>query len=95
MGLKEAYQEKIEAQIREWDAKVEELKAKAQQAKAEAKIRMEEQLLVLKESREGIVQKLDALKEIGEDKWESLQEGTDKAWSNMKNMLENFMNQNK
>jgi hypothetical protein len=87
MGLKEAYQEKIEAQLKEWDAKVEELKAKAQQAKAEAKIRAEEQIQSLLKKRDGISQKLQALKEIGEDKWESLQGGIDQALHDIKESL--------
>jgi archaellum component FlaC len=95
MGLKEAYQEKIEAQVREWDAKVEGLKAKAQQAKAETKIKLEEQISTLRQKREGISQKLQALKEISEDKWQGLQAGIDQAWNDMKKLLEDITGQHK
>jgi hypothetical protein len=44
MDTKEAYQEKFDAQLREWSAKIDELKAKADKAKAEAKIEYCEQI---------------------------------------------------
>ena len=40
MGLKEAYQEKLEAQLKEWSAQFKELQAKAEMAKTDAKIEM-------------------------------------------------------
>ena len=44
MGLKEAYQEKLEAQFKEWSAKVMELQAKTEMAKADAKIELHKHL---------------------------------------------------
>jgi len=41
MGLKEAYQEKMEAQLKEWTAKLAEMKAKADLASADAKVHLE------------------------------------------------------
>ena len=52
MGLKEAYQEKIEAQIREWNAKLDEYKAKADKAKADVKIQMYQQMDRLRAQKE-------------------------------------------
>jgi hypothetical protein len=40
METKQAYQEKYEAQLREWSAKVDQLRARSDRAKAEAKINL-------------------------------------------------------
>jgi hypothetical protein len=44
MGLKEAYQEKLEAQLKGWSGKITELQAKAKMAKADAKIELNKHL---------------------------------------------------
>ena len=51
MGLKEAYQEKLEAQLKGWSAKITELQAKAEMAKADAKIELHKHLQTLKPNR--------------------------------------------
>jgi hypothetical protein len=48
MATKEAYQKKLEAQLKEWDAKLDQLSAKAQKATAEARITYENELESLK-----------------------------------------------
>ena len=52
MGLKEAYQEKLEAQLKEWSAKFNELQAKAEIAKADAKIELQKHLQTLQAKQE-------------------------------------------
>jgi len=79
MGMKEAYQEKIEAQLREWTAKINELKAKAEGAKADAKIEMHKRIGALRVKQEETQAKFQALKQAGTEKWEQLRTGLDKA----------------
>jgi hypothetical protein len=38
MGMKEAYQKKLQAQLDEWNAEIEQLKAKADKAEAESQL---------------------------------------------------------
>jgi uncharacterized coiled-coil DUF342 family protein len=72
MSAKAAYQEKFDAQLREWSAKIDELKAKADMAKAEAKIEYYEQIEELR-SKQAVVQtKLQELSKSGELAWEEL-----------------------
>ena len=52
MKLKEAYQEKLEAQVKEWTAKLAEMKAKADQAGADAKTQMYKQIDQLQAQKE-------------------------------------------
>jgi len=84
MGLKEAYQEKVEAQLREWTAKINELKAKADGAKADAKVEMYKQIEVLRAKEEVAQAKFQELKQVGAAKWEEIRTSLDKAMDDLK-----------
>lgn len=88
MGLKEAYQEKIEAQLNEWSAKIKELKAKAEQAKADRKIELQKTVDDLRARKEAARKKLDEVKRAGADTWEKLRSDTDKALEEVKGFWE-------
>jgi uncharacterized coiled-coil DUF342 family protein len=88
MGLKEAYQEKLEAQLREWSAKISELKAKADQASADAKIKMYQELDDLKARKGAAQEKLNEIKAAGAEKWESLRAGADQTLADLKSRWE-------
>lgn len=93
MGLKEAYQEKIEAQLREWTAKINELKAKAEGAKADAKIEMYKRIDALRVKQEAAQAKFQALKQAGTEKWEQLRTGLDQAMEDLKTAWEGSASQ--
>ena len=84
MALKEAYQEKIEAQLREWTARINELKAKADGAKADAKVEMYKRIDVLRAKEEVAQAKLQELMQAGADKWEEIRTSLDKAMDDLK-----------
>ena len=88
MGLKEDYQEKLEAQLREWSAKIDQLKAGAERMAADAKVRYHQQLDALRGKQEAAQKKLQELKESGEGAWESLKAGIDRAWDELKQGVE-------
>jgi hypothetical protein len=90
MGLKEAYQEKLEAQIKEWSAKLTELKAKADKAGAEAKVQMNQQIDQLRARTETAQQKLNEIKAASADTWENLKAGSEKAVEEMKKTWESL-----
>jgi chromosome segregation ATPase len=90
MGLKEAYQEKLEAQIKEWTAKLSELKAKADKAGAEAKVHMHQQIDQLRARTETAQQKLIEIKAASADTWEHLKAGSEKALEEMKKTWESI-----
>jgi uncharacterized coiled-coil DUF342 family protein len=90
MGLKEAYQEKLEAQIKEWSAKVTELKAKADQAGADAKIQMYQQIDQLRARKDAAQQKLTEIKAASADSWEALKTGSEKALGDLKKTWESM-----
>ena len=55
MGKKEAYIEKLEAQLREWSSKIDELQARADKAKADVKLEYEKQIGELRTKQETVL----------------------------------------
>lgn len=88
---KQAYQQKMEAQLKEWGAKIDELKAKSEKASAETKIQYQEQVQNLTNKKESAQQKLGELKNASEGAWESLTSGIDSAWKDLKSSLDQAM----
>jgi TolA-binding protein len=89
MGLKETYQEKIEAQLKEWTTKIRELQAKAEMAKADTKIELQKRLLDLHTKRQAAQQKLKDLQATSADAWEKARPDLEKALDNLKSAWEN------
>jgi len=93
MSLKKAYEEKLEAQLKEWNAEIDKLKAKAAKAKADAQITYHEKIAKIKEKKEVVQKKMTELGNAGEDAWEDLRAGVEKAWKNFEDAVKSAMNQ--
>lgn len=91
MNKKEVYQEKLEAQLREWSAKIDVLNAKADKAKAELKIEYAEQIEDLRAKQTAAQTKLQELSKSGELAWEELKPGLEHAWHDLKISVENAL----
>lgn len=91
MNLKEAYQQKMDAQFKEWQAKIDLLKAKADQAKAEQKIKYYEQIESLRVKQQHVHEKLEEMRSASESAWEELKAGVDLAWQDLKGSVERAM----
>lgn len=87
---KQAFQQKLEAQLKEWDAMLEELKSKAQDAKTEIRADYEKQLEILASKRDLARTKVLELRQRTEDAWEDLKGGTEKAWDEMRKALDHI-----
>ncbi|EAT17035.1 hypothetical protein [Desulfuromonas acetoxidans] len=81
MDKKHAYEEKLQAQLDEFNARIDLLKAKAAKAESSTKISYADTLEALRMKRNLAEDKLDELKAASDDAWEDLKEGIDKAWS--------------
>jgi nucleotide-binding universal stress UspA family protein len=88
---RKAYQEKIEAQLKEWGAKIEDLKAKAQKSKAELKTKYEIQIEDLRAKQEAVQKKLREFRESGEEAWEGLKIGVEKSLEELKGSLDSAL----
>jgi nucleotide-binding universal stress UspA family protein len=85
---RKAYQEKVEAQLKEWGAKIDELKAKAEKSKADLKSKYEKQIGDLQAKQTAVQQKLRELKESGEEAWEGLKTGFEKSLDESKDAFD-------
>jgi len=87
-GAKQVFQEKLEAQLEEWDAKLDKLKAKAPVLKGKVHTEYDKQLEALAEKRANANEKLQELRKHAEDAWEDLKGGAESAWADMRVAME-------
>lgn len=69
---RKAYEEKLDAQVKEWNAQIELLKAKADKARAEVKIEYYKTIEALQSKQNDAKAKLRELKTAGDEAWEDL-----------------------
>ena len=81
---RKAYEEKLDAQLEEWNAQISLLKARADKAKAEAKIEYYKTIEALQHRQDEAETKLQELKTAGDEAWEDLKTGAEKAWNEVK-----------
>lgn len=86
MNLKEAFQQKIEAQVEVYDAEMERVQAEARKHKAEfnemradAAITLDAHLKELDKKREAVEDQLNLIKEASQENWETLKSGVERA----------------
>jgi hypothetical protein len=89
MDKRKAYEEKLDAQLKEWSAQIALLRAKADKAKAEAKIEYYKMIEALQGKQETAAMKFQELRAAGDDGWEDLKAGAEKAWAEVKTALQN------
>ena len=72
--IKKAYQEKMEAQIKEWANKIENLKIKAEKLSAEAKTKILDKVEKLNGKLDESKEDLGKLKNSNEDTWQNIKD---------------------
>lgn len=80
MSTKEAYKQKVEAELELAQAHLSELKAQAKSVTADARIEYDKQVDALEQQVDATKAKLKELNEASEDTWERLKEGVESAW---------------
>jgi predicted kinase len=83
MSLKNAYREKMEAQLDEQRARLDLLKAKAKRAVAEGKILAYEELAEADQKLDALKAKLNKIGDAGGDAWQEMKSGVEKAWDEL------------
>lgn len=81
MSNKEAYKQKIEAELKLVMARLAEYKAEAKSAAADVRIEYTKHVDELEKMSDTMNAKLDELELAGEDKWESLKESIESSWN--------------
>jgi len=83
MSMREAYEQKLDAQLREWQARIDALKARAERASAEQKVEYYEQIETLRTKQDDLQDKLTELRQAGEGAWQDIKVGADLAWKDV------------
>jgi len=83
-GKRKAYEEKLDAQLKEWNAQIALLKAKAANAEADVKIDYYKTIETLELKQNKARKKLQELKTASDEAWEAVKAGAEKAWVEVK-----------
>lgn len=89
MDKRKAYEEKLAAQLEEWNAQLALLKAKAEKATASAKIEYCEITETLQRKYDLALTKLKELQTASNESWEEIRRGAENAWAEVKNAFHN------
>lgn len=84
MSTKEAYKQKIEAELELAQAKLAELTAQAKISTADVRIAYAKQIDELEQGIDTTKAKLKELGEAGDEAWEQLKEGVESGWSTIR-----------
>jgi hypothetical protein len=83
IDTKEAYVEKLQAKLKEWQADIDKLKAKAAQSKADMKIQINEQIGNLESNSQEIQKRLHELGQASGSAWKDIKSGVEQAWGKL------------
>ena len=81
---RKAYEEKLDAQLKEWNAQIALLKAMAENAKADAKVDHYKTIETLQAKQDAAKTKLQELRSAGDDAWEDVKTGAEHVWTEIK-----------
>lgn len=81
---RKAYEERFDAQLKEWSTEIALLKAKSDKAKAEAKIEYYKTIETLQGKQDAARAKLQELRTAGDDAWEDVKTGAENVWTEVK-----------
>lgn len=88
MSERDAYVNKLKAQLDEWNAEIDRLEARARKAGADASIGYEKQAKALRRQRDDAKARLAEIQSAGQDAWQQLKKGADQAWADLKSSVE-------
>lgn len=83
MSARDAYVEKLQAQLDVWSAEIATLRAKASKAEADAKFDLKQRIEELEGKQSNAKAKIDEIRHASEDAWEDLRHGVESAWRDL------------
>lgn len=84
MKTRDAYIEKLAAELNEWSAQIDLLAAKAENAKADAKLKYAQEFEELRVKQREASEKMKELEEASDEAWENVKGTADKVWEDLK-----------
>lgn len=91
MSTKDAYKQKIDADLELVQAKLDEFKAQAERLSAEAQIRHAMHVEDLEMKAAAVKAKRQELDEVSDDVWEQLTDSVENTWKVLQSSLENVV----
>jgi hypothetical protein len=88
---KQAYREKEDAELREWDAKADLLKAKANNLSADARMEFDKQMNSLQENKSEIGAYVDKLSDKADDAWDDIKDEAEEKWDKFSSSVSKFV----
>jgi hypothetical protein len=86
-NTRDAYYQKMKAQLEQLEAKLASGKAKIKEKVADAKIASQDSSDEMERHRNALRQKLDELKRTADDKWENVKNEVEQRWAALKDHL--------
>ena len=90
---KEAFQNKLESKISEYDQNLDELKAKAQAMSADAQTEINQKIATLEAQKDALSKKAEELKATSADAWKEMSIGIDKALDELETSYQEAVSQ--
>jgi len=84
MEIKNAYKQKMAAQLKEWNAQIDLLEAKVENIGADIKVKRAEALKELRSKQRTASKKLIELESASSDAWEQVKETAEQVWDDLK-----------
>jgi hypothetical protein len=82
-----AYVGKFRARLVEWEQQIDQLKAKAAQASAHGKVEYERTIQEMKARRDRLRGRIEAMKEVRDEDWDTLKRELDRMWTELEEAL--------
>lgn len=84
MEIKEAYKQKMAAQLKEWNAQISLLEARAENAGADMAVKRAEMLRELRAKHSAAAEKMQELEKSTGEAWGRVKDTADKIWEDLK-----------
>lgn len=84
METKDAYKQKLNSQLKEWNAQINLLVAKVENAASDVKLKYAHELDEIKAKQHEAAQKLKEIEDASGDAWEKLKVSADKVWDDLR-----------
>ena len=84
METKDAYKQKLNAQLKEWNAQINLLAAKVENAGADVKLKYARELDGIRAKQREAAKKIEELEDASGDAWEKVKVTADKVWDDLR-----------
>ncbi len=93
MSTRDAYVEKLKAQLDQWNAQIAEWEARGKKAQTDSHLEYEKQLAAYHQQRDQALEQLRKVQGASADAWQELSRGADEAWARMREAFEKARSQ--